>query len=338
MSQTPNPDEDYSEVVVLPPEPVRKPRAKNPSVDNIIHSGEIPARSMVVRSTSQPALAREDPTEPVQQRRYPPIVVTRTRRFPPIVWLIAAMAPLIAAVALRYAHPATTVSPATRAAEADSLAQLAATLFDGDARAAQVRADAIASSSMLRAGIQTDAKTLQDMARDKDLVFPIAAGETLEVYQGTGATRASMLRLPADGPSITPPQPGTARLEAHGATLAVVVGALVAAERGNVGELALVAPIDLASLKAHPMGDLTGVALAGLGAPLALGTPAVPGGSAISVPITTTVAKGASLSIVATLAAAAPSGSEHLLDEAGYACAALAALFLIVFGVSLFRR
>ncbi|HEY1550718.1 MAG TPA: hypothetical protein VGG28_22970, partial [Kofleriaceae bacterium] len=123
---------------------------------------------------------RDDATEPVQTRTFsPPIVVTRTKKIPPIVWLVAAVAPVLAAIALRAAHPAPTKAvQITSAPEADALAQLAGTLFDGEARATKARADAIATSSMLRAAIQTDAKTLQNMANDKDLVFPLNPGES----------------------------------------------------------------------------------------------------------------------------------------------------------------
>jgi hypothetical protein len=344
VSQTPNPNEDYEVVVAEAPPRPRKPRAQNPAVDDVIQTGEIAPRSTVVRSSSRPiAIAdRDDDTEPVQSRTFsPPIVVTRSKKIPPIVWLVAAVAPVLAAIALRAAHP-TPSKPAqiTSAPEADALAQLAGTLFDGEAKATKARADAIATSSMLRAGIQTDAKTLQNMANDKDVVFPLNAGESMEVFQGTGASHVAMLSLPPNAEQLVVPPEGTAQLRVHGTTVEVVVGAAISTTSGTSGgELALAAPIDLKSLQGRG-GKLTAIALTGGGTPIDLGGgAAAPGGRVITAPISTTFAKGPSLAIAATVAAAASadSGSE-VLDKAGYACAALATLFLIMFAVSLFRK
>jgi hypothetical protein len=340
VSQTPNPNEDYE--VVVAAAPPRKPRAQNPAVDDVIQTGEIAPRSTVVRTSSRHiAIDRDDETEPVQTRTFtPPIVVTRSKKIPPIVWLVAAIAPVLAAIALRAAHPAP-VRPTTitSSPEADALAQLAGTLFDGEARAAQARADAVATSSMLRAAIQTDAKTLQNMASDKDLVFPLNAGESMEVFQGTGANHVAMLSLPAKAELVMPPA-GTAQLRVHNGAIEVVVGAAISTTTGTSGgELALAAPIDLRSLQGRA-GKLTAIALTGGGTPIELGggAPAL-GGKVINAPISTTFAKGPALAIAATVAAAetADSGGE-VLDKAGYACAALATLFLIMFAVSLFRK
>jgi hypothetical protein len=344
VSQTPNPNEDYEVVVAPASPPPRKARAQNPAVDDVIQTGEIAPRSRVVRSSSRPIVTdeRDDDTEPVQSRTFaPPIVVTRSKKIPPIVWLVAAIAPVLAAIALRAAHPAP-VKPAqiTSSPEADALAQLAGTLFDGEARAAKARADAIATSSMLRAAIQTDAKTLQNMASDKDLVFPLNAGESMEVFQGTGANHVAMLTLPARAAQLVMPPAGTAQLRVHGTTVEVVVGAAISTTTGSSGgELALAAPIDLHTLQARG-GKLTAIALTGGGTPIDLGggAPAA-GGKVINAPISTAFAKGPSLAIAATVAAAASADSGNdALDKAGYACAALATLFLIMFAVSLFRK
>jgi hypothetical protein len=343
VSQTPNPNEDY-EIVVAPAAPLpRKPRAQNPAVDDVIQSGEIAPRSRVVRSSSRPiGIESDDATEPVAVRTFtPPIIVTRSKKVPPIVWLVAAVAPILAAIALRFAHPAVTKpAPITSSADVDALAQLAGTLFDGEARAAKARADAIASSSMLRAGIQTDAKTLQNMANDQDLVFPLNAGESIELYQGTGAAHVALLTLPANAKELAVPPAGTALLRVNGSAVEVVVGATISTTSGSSGgELALAAPIDLHSLQNRP-SKLTGIALTGGATPIALGggQPAA-GGTLVTTPITTAFAKGPSLAIAATVAAIAPVASGgDILDKAGYACAALATLFLIMFAVSLFRK
>jgi hypothetical protein len=343
VSQAPNPDDEYQVVVTAaPPLPPRKPRAQNPAVDDMIQSGEITPvpRSLVVRSSSQlPPIRedeRDDSTEPVARR---PDMAGPKKRQARVAWLVAALAPALAALALQYSKPETPAA-AVRTAEADSIAELVGTMFDGEARAAQVRADAIATSSMLRAAIQTDASTLQDMAQGKDIVFSIGHGESLEVFQDVQGQRTSLLRLPAGAPAISPPTPGSARIEAHGSAISVVVASMVtpAVGGGVGGVVALAAPIDLTRVQDRKLEHLTGVAVVGFGAPIPLGgAAAAPGGAPISVPITTSLAKGPALTIIATLAAP-PAGNEHLIDELRYVCAGLATLFVIMFGVSLLVR
>ncbi|HEY1550895.1 MAG TPA: hypothetical protein VGG28_23860, partial [Kofleriaceae bacterium] len=150
----------------------------------------------------------------------------------------------------------------------------------------------------------------------------------------------AMLSLPANAPQLVMPPTGTAQLRVRGSTVEVIVGAAISTTTGSSGgELALAAPIDLHSLEGRG-GKLTAIALTGGGAPIELGGGAAAvGGKVITAPITTTFAKGPSLAIAATVAAAVSVDSGGaLLDKAGYACAALATLFLILFAVSLFRK
>jgi len=346
---------DDDTLVTTPPAPPR--RAKNPAVDEVIHTGEIVARSHIVRASTPPAgvpiqpavqvqaqaplmpMMPVMPSQPVQTREMfeeaptpaplpppTPRLIVRPRRKPPIVWLVCAVLPAIAAAVLHTLPTNTKPGGPVHSTELDAFGQLAGTMFDGEARAAQVRADAIASSSMLKAAIQTDARTLQDMVRDHDVSFQLGANESLEIFQGT----TSLLRLPAGAAPITPPAAGSARLQAGPNGMSVVVDSKV----GAGGDIALVANVDLGPLRARSLPQLGGLAITGLGAPIALG-PAATGGTQVSAPVATTLAKG--LSIVAMMSVPA-AVTENPYTLPTYVCLGLAFVFLLVFTVRMFGR
>jgi hypothetical protein len=335
-----SPDDEYQVVIAAAPvAPPRRPRTPNPVVDEAIQSGEIELpRSLIIRSSASPPLQREeDRTEPTLPPRQPTAPV-RARRFGRIAWLVAAVAPALAAIVLQVAQPA--AKPATtvpHTGETDTTVQLVAVTLDGEVHAAQLRAEAIATSSMLRAGIQTDAATLNDMARDKDMVFSLAPGERAEVFQAGGV---SLLRVPAGGAAIENVVANTALLEVQGNTTSIVVSAPITKQDGTVaGVIALATPIDVSRLKGGHFEQLTGVTLTGLGAPVALGGgSAAPNGIPIKQPIATSI-KGATLAINATLAAPVVTNNDQLLKTARYACAVLATLFVLMYlGSVILRR
>ncbi|HEY0251142.1 MAG TPA: hypothetical protein VGC41_06425, partial [Kofleriaceae bacterium] len=193
MAVTPDPDDDLEIEVMAAPPPPRRPRAQNPDVDNVIHSGEIQPRSLVVKSSQPPPFATES---------QPGLPVTKPRRFGRLSFLVASFAPAVAAIVLRVAEPPPPVPVVQKPVEAEQLAQLVATTLDSQTRSAQLRVETIASQSMLRAGVQTDAATLADMVKDKDLVFSLGKGEQLAIYRETGA---AMLAIPAGTPEIAVP-------------------------------------------------------------------------------------------------------------------------------------
>ena len=329
--------ETDDETLVTTP-PVKPRRAQNPAVDEVIHTGEIAPRSHIIRASTPPsgmpalqppaAVQREvvdDPTAPVLPPPTPRMVV-RPRRKPPIVWFLAAMLPAIGAFVLHAIPIAPKPAGSLHSTDLDALAQLAGTMLDGEARAAQVRADAIASSSMLKAAIQTDARTLQDMVRDHDVTFQLGTNESLEIFQGS----ASLLRLPAGAPAIALPAAGAARLQGAPTGMSVVVDSKV----GPTGDIALVANVDLGPLRARSVPQLTGIAIAGLGTPIPLGAAAT-GGTQVSAPITTTLAK--ELSIVAMMTAP-PLVATNPYAIPFYACLGLAFVFLMIFVVRMFGR
>jgi hypothetical protein len=346
VSHTPNPDDDTVIEVVPAPPPPRRPRVQNPAIDEVIHSGEIQLpRSHIIRSSQtnpgMPALEREeDRTEPTVHRPILPPPAP-PRRFGRLAFLVAAIAPAIAAIVLRVSQPAPVAPTAqTKSPEAEAVAQLVGTMIDGEAHAAQVRADAIASSTMLRAAIQTDAATVADMFKDQDVAVTLGKGERMEIFQTHDATSASLFRYPPDSAPITPVTPGSARLELAGTTVTVVVTTPVAKQGGGVlGSIALASPIDLSRAQARKYDQLSGVALTGFAKPLPLGggAPAATG-TKITVPVVTTAAKGPSLSITATLAVAQVAATGKGVMYACYICAVLATLFLLMYVGSLILK
>src|SRR5262249_55910264 len=111
--------------------------------------------------------------------------------------LVLAVAVLAAGVGAGALYPANHTPAATAlavAAALDADAEKLASLLDGDARAAQLRASGLAAMPLLRAAIETDAATLHDMA-GSDFIFTPMPGEVLELFQlSDSGTPASMLR------------------------------------------------------------------------------------------------------------------------------------------------
>jgi hypothetical protein len=146
-----------------------------------------------------------------------------------------------------------------------------------------------------------------------------------------------MLRVPSGAapiPDIT--VANVERLDLEGGKIMVVVTAPITQPGGaTAGLIALASPLDLAKPQ---FAQLSGVALTGLAAPVALGggAPAATG-TKIVAPIKTTI-KGPTLSITATLAAAPVPTVDHFLVYARYACAALATLFLLMYLASVIIR
>jgi hypothetical protein len=346
VSHTPNPDDDTVIEVVPAPPPPRRPRVQNPAVDDVIHSGEIQLpRSHIIRSSQtnpgMPAVEREeDRTEPTVHR--PPMPPPApARRFGRLAFLVAAIAPAIAAIVLRVSQPAPlTPAAQTKSAEAEAVAQLVGTMIDGEAHAAQVRADAIASSTMLRAAIQTDAATVADMFKDQDVAVTLGKGERMEIFQTRDNNSVSLFRYPTDSAPITPVAPGSARLELAGNAVTVVVTTPVAKQGGGVlGSIALASPIDLGRAQTRTYEQLSGVSLTGFAKPLSLGGGAPAStGTKISVPVITTATKGPALSVTATLAAAQVAAAGKAVTYAVYICAVLATLFLLLYVGSLLLK
>jgi hypothetical protein len=310
-------DDDEPEIEVAPaPQHVPRKRARtpNPAVDDVIATGEISAepRSRIVKSSpGMPAYempkieVREEPTEPVVPVRpsAPPRAQGR-----PVLWLVvgglvlgAGAGALLLARGGKSSTAATTPSPTKPAEDHSSGLQTAAmfigTTLDADAHAAMVRAEAIASSSMLRAGIETDAKTLSDMAKDNDVTFPIKAGESVEVYQvRQDGSRTSMLRLPSGVETIPAPAVGKTQLAVIKGTLMAIATATIAKRQGDKigGEIVLAVPIDLEAIRKKVTFPSS---LVGLGPPIVI-VRGAPGGAKQTLKIETEMQATISLEAV----------------------------------------
>jgi hypothetical protein len=340
------PDEEGYEIeVVTAPPPRPRRRAENPAVDEAIQSGEIVLpRSTVIRSQSSPAI-EVPPAEPpapvpvaVPNRR--PSVPTLVRRRARFVWLLLAVIPLAGAIGFAFVKSTPGPVSAPKTVELDAVAQLVGTTLDAEARAALIRAEAIASSPTLRAAIQTDAGTLADMAKDHDIVLPSGPDEALEVFQDSPTGRKSMLRIPTGAPSVPPPGIEKTRLEQRGDRLLVVADAKVtsASSADGDGEIVLTTPIDLSAIQKRSYVEVTGVELTGFGKPITLGGgDAAANGERVTAKVTTTL-DTQSLAVNATVPIPeVEPQSQSLLRIARGACIGLVVIFLIGFALS-FRR
>ena len=368
---TPNPDDDEPEMEIVPmAAPLRPtPRRRSGLAEEPIESGEITERrSLIIRTQpridvvadprtrapsvevdalgTQPMPLGTPTTLPMHVPTPPPMYVTPVPMQMPMqtlpaaptksrgwVWLLAALVVAGAGVATY------TVKPTIAAVNTDSLkatAALIGTTIDGEVRGVQVRAEAVATSSMLRAGIVTDAQTLADMARDKDMVFPVKDGETLEVFQIADGKRTSMLRVPANGTAIESPLAGKNQLEARiGDVLTVISTAKVASPEASIGgEVALSAPIDLAAIRARLADQVEEAVITGLAIPIVLVKSKGVKGNVVTLPVASSVAD-AKLEFSAIVR---PNVATSSLPQIRLGVFGLAGLFALLFLVSLLRR
>jgi hypothetical protein len=212
------------------------------------------------------------------------------------LWLIGAVLWGIAAVA--FAMRAKPDRSGVGALE--TRAEMLATTLDAEARATLVRADAIATSPVLRAAIETDASTLADMARDKDVAFTLRAGESLEVYQWRGGQRALLLRLPHTARPLVVPAAGQARLDAAGDRVVATATSPIANGRAKIaGEIVLSAPVDLTTVTNRLAEYAQSAVLVGLGQPVAL----VPGNAKanLTIPIAAKTPAAGALALQASI-------------------------------------
>ncbi|HEY5926161.1 MAG TPA: hypothetical protein VIV11_30960 [Kofleriaceae bacterium] len=295
-------------------------RPHRTTLDDVIETGEIvEKRSLVVRSQKVPVIDwNEGPTE-IEAPPLAPVPVRNWR----VLWLAGAIVMGIAGIVL-----ATRTNPSAKNIPAlEARAELLGTTLDGEARAAMVRAEAIATSPVLRAAIETDASTLADMARDRDVAFPLQAGDVLEVYQWRAGERTLMLRLPKDARSIEAPAAGQVRLESANARVVVVATAAIANERSKIaGELVLATPVELRAVAKRIGEAAAGASIVGLPEPVVLvanaGTPNV------TIPIPAKTPTAGTLALSAVVLEAGGSGSVF-----AWICMTLSALLLAGFAV-----
>src|SRR5262245_14459481 len=117
-----------------------------------------------------------------------------------LVWLVGAAGALVGAsgVGLVAGDSGKAV-----AAAIEIEAQRIAAAIDLSAKSAHVQADGVAMTPMVRAGIETDAATMVDIARN-EIHLALQPGETLEVFQIQGKAVATLLRWPAGASPLRP--------------------------------------------------------------------------------------------------------------------------------------
>jgi hypothetical protein len=268
-------------------------RQRRQSADEGIESGEIvERRSLVIRSQPVPVLEWNDaPTEITAVPLPPP-----RRQLP---WRLAAVAGAVVFAALAVIFALRAGPNDAKVESLESRAELLATTVDGDARAAIVRAEAIAASPVLRAAIDTDASTLADMARDRDMAFSLSEHEVIEIYQLRAGKRSLLLRLPPSARPLVPPVAGQARIESAGERLVVLASAAVASARSKVaGEVVLLTPVDLVSVSKRIAEQASGAQLVGMQNPIVLEPSTAAPNVTIPVPAKTPVAGTLSLAAV----------------------------------------
>jgi serine/threonine protein kinase len=153
-----------------------------------------------------------------------------------------------------------------------TLAESLGATLDSEARALHLRAESIAVMPMLRAAIETDAKTLGDMAK-KEFVFSPKAGEVLELFQLRQGRAASLMRIPAGAPPIQPIQGTTTRLEPDKNGLRIIASAAILPlykSQGVDGALALASRVDLEPARRRLAQLVSRASLQGLAQPIAL--------------------------------------------------------------------
>lgn len=324
------------------PRPLPKRRAANPAVDDVIHSGEIVPRSMIVKSSDSMAKieVRADPTEPTTHvpPALPPLPmsprIAPRRRSLRVSWLVAAIVSGLGAGALVLADRKTSV-PTTNphAAEIQTTAEMLGTALDADARAAMMRAEAVATAPALRAAIETDPQTLADMARDKDIVLSVERGEQLEIIQVRDGKRTTMLHLPTASAPIKAPVVGATRLDQRGDGLVMIATAAVAQQRSGIsGEVVFVVPVDLEPIKQRVATQAVQATVVGLRSPVVLAHDGDKTGTALTVPIKTKMPEP--VLALSTVMATELAGSSKTIRLARDACAVMSIAFVLIFGLS----
>jgi serine/threonine protein kinase len=254
------------------------------------------------------------------------------------LWLVGAAVAGMIAVAVSVADQ-TMVSTGDRAAASALAADVdrIASAFDASARSAHMRADSIATTPMLRAAIETDAATVNDLA-SSEIMLSANKGETLEIYQLRGGKPASLLRLPKTAQPLQLMTGRDTQIRSDGRDVTLVASAPISGYRVAVaGGLVISAPVDLTPVR-RLLGDhALRASLTGLGSELVLITPR--DGEAGS-PVELTVPSSGEWRGGTAMLHATPKASVGLTwaRPARNTSGALGALLLIGFVISLARR
>ena len=190
------------------------------------------------------------------------------------IWLVGALVAGIAGGALMYldsqAKAGGDDTSVTQAAGLQGGADSVGLAIDSALRAAQLRAEGIAQTPMLRSAVETDAATVKDMV-GSDFLFTPGEGEVFELVQIRERTRTTLLRLPAAGASLKPVVANEPLIESDGKTMSIIVGTPISTQKGAIGGLVQLKMLVDLSTAIRTLGPLVVDAkIIGLGSPLVL--------------------------------------------------------------------
>lgn len=306
-----------------------------------------PPRGVALGTLPQPVAAEVAATQPAMIATPVPVspsVVTapeHRRRFA-VGWSAAAVIATLAGGAAwmtqgRSGGDQRTARAARTALSAEA-SHLASTL-EYQARTAQSRAEGLAMAPVLRAAIETDAATIQNLAADESL-FIVNAGEQLEVFLLRGDAMASALRIPSNAPPLAPSDVVTTRVVSAEGGLAITATAPVTNQRAGVaGSLALSLPLELTGLGAQLAPYAIEATLVGFDRPIAIastGTGTAARGERISVPVP--LAAGLAARPISLEANLAPLRSGAANRTLAYLCFALVGVLVMIAGARTLRR
>jgi serine/threonine protein kinase len=291
-------------------------------------------------SANQPEVSRmtPNPQSTVAARSSVSVVAEAPARRSAALWLVGALVAVIVAVAVSVADQM--AAGAEERATASALtadAERIASVFDAAARAAQLRANGIATTPMLRAAIETDAATLTDLATN-EMVFTAGPGEALEVFRISNGKPVSLLRIPKSAQALPPPSNRDTRFRSDGLGVTLAASAPISGYReGLAGGIVIAAPVDLAAVRRALDDHTAGASLIGLGSELMLVDHR---GGAGGPPVELTVPSMGAWAAGAAKLIATPKRAPGLswAAPARYAAGGLAVLLLIGFAASVRRR
>lgn len=208
-----------------------------------------------------------------------------------------------------------------------------AAAIDSATSAAKTRAKELATTPLLRAGIETDAATIQDLAKNEALFMPVN-GETIEIFQLRDGGPASILRTPASAAALQPATEEGVRVDTDGHAVTIVASALIQKQDTKPGGVLIVArPCDVAAI-AQALGEhVEGAQLVGLAKPVVL-VPSKGSGSEVKL----SLGKGSPLALSAVIAGPGGGGPNPDAIAARYAAWGTGAALLLLFLVLATRR
>jgi tRNA A-37 threonylcarbamoyl transferase component Bud32 len=223
------------------------------------------------RDTQPIPMMRRDSTEARIAASKLITLPTAPRKSSGAIWLVGALVAGIAGGALMYldgqAKTGGDETSVTQTAGLQGGADSVGLAIDSAVKAAQLRAEGLAQTPMLRSAVETDAATVKDMV-GSDFLFTPAEGEVFELVQIRDRTRSTLLRMPANSPDLKPVIANEPVIESDGKTMSITVGTPVSTQKGAIGGLIQLKMVVDLSTATRTLGPLVVDAkITGLGSP-----------------------------------------------------------------------